>query len=124
MNKKERILNIVDVELLHEMVNEVNGWDGSLEYLEFILMDDFNELMHYMDPLEIAYKIHYGNFDPNDDYYNFDAYANLISYSQWEIEVELNNNEDEIVMRFIELYESVKVNTWSDEIKNILDSEE
>ena len=124
-NKKiENLLNIVDAEALYEMVCEVNNWNNSLEYLNYIYMEDFNDYMNNLEPIELAERIYFCNFNPNDDYFNFNGYGNLISYSQWEMEKELIENKEDIIKLFTELYIEGHIDIWNDEIKTILDNEE
>lgn len=125
MNKKlNEIMRIVDSEDLMAMVNEVNAWDNSLDYLRFIDMEDFDEYMNHLPAIDLAYKIHYGDFNPCDDYFNFNAYDNLISYDNYEVKEELDTWKEEIVERFIELYEEGHLDIYNEEIKAILDNEE
>lgn len=47
---------------------------------EIYSMGEFDELMSYNTPSEIASRIFYGGgFNPNHDYFAFDGYANLVS---------------------------------------------
>ena len=42
-------------------------------------MNSFNELMERYNPIDIANRVVYGEFNPNHDYFRFDGYANLES---------------------------------------------
>ena len=121
MNKLNKVLEIVNSDMLMEMVQEVNSWDSSLDWLEYIDMDLFDDYASNLSPTDLANRIHFGDFNPNDDYFNFNAYANLVSWSQWEYEAELTTYKYEIVDRFIELYEDGHVETTCQEILDILD---
>ena len=121
MNKLNKVLEIVNSDILMELVQEVNNWDDSLSHFDYISMDEFDEYLGYLSPTDLANKIHYGDFNPNDDYFNFNGYANLVSWSQWEYEAELTTYKYEIVDRFIELYEEGHAETTYQEILDILD---
>ena len=121
MNKLNKVLEIVNSDMLMELVQEVNSWDSSLDWLEYIDMDLFDDYVSNLSPTDLANRIHFGDFNPNDDYFNFNAYANLVSWSQWEYEAELTTYKYEIVDRFIELYEDGHVETTCQEILDILD---
>lgn len=44
--------------------------------------DDFNELMDgFCDPLQMCFMMHYGSFNPHDDYWAFDGNGNLTSFA-------------------------------------------
>ena len=96
----------ITVEQLEEMVREVNGWDGSLEEFEYREMEQINELLHGVEPLEILRMAHFGEFDWNDDYFTIDVYGNLDSIDENEFHGELIDNSKEIVERYNELVES------------------
>lgn len=84
------------IENLLTMVQEINAYNGAMENLELFDMDMFDEIMNGFEPMEIALKTYFGNFNPNDDYFRFNGYANLESLSAYDLEDELLNYEDEI----------------------------
>lgn len=43
-------------------------------------MCDIDEMLSGYSPSDIAGMIFYGSFNPNDDYFTFDGYANLASF--------------------------------------------
>lgn len=104
------------------MVQEVNSWDNSLSHLDYISMEEFDECLGHLPAIDIAYKIHYGDFNPCDDYFSFNAYENLISYDEYELATEIIEFRYEIVDRFVELYRDGHVESWSQEVLEILDS--
>lgn len=124
MNKIERLLDMVDSEILMSMVQEVNSWDSSLEHLRYMYMDDLEDYLLEVPAINIINMVYYGDFNPNDDYFAFNAYGNLVSYCDWEISQELEDYKEDIVERFMELYEEGHVDIWDEEVKAILDSEE
>ena len=60
-------------------------------------MEEFDEIMDGMPPWNIATKIFYGDFRPNDNYFKFDGYANLESFDYISDEVDLEEIADYIV---------------------------
>ena len=96
---------IYTVETLQYMASEVNGWDGSLENLEYYEMDQFNELMSGQDPEFIAHRIFFGNFNPTHDYFRFNGYGNIETISEWELERIIEDWVDDIVIAYKELSE-------------------
>ena len=119
---KSLILN--DVSIGIDLVNEINSWDGSLEYLQVYSMDEFDELIHGYTPTEIAQKIFYGDFNPNDEYFRFNVYANLVSLDEYEIEEEIKECASEIAERTIELYGEGHLDYLDGEVLEILDEED
>lgn len=93
------------VEQLKEMVQEVNGWDGSLEEYEYEEMEFLNYAFD-VEPLELLRMAHFGNFNWNDDYFTINVYGNLDSINEFEFERKLIDNSKEIIMVYSDLVES------------------
>ena len=97
------------IEQLKEIVREVNSWDGSLENYEYYEMDELNDLLCGLEPLEILRMAHFGEFNWNDDYFQINAYGNLDSYRRLHVITELKDNQDEIIEHYNELVESGEI---------------
>lgn len=56
-------------------------------------MEEFDEVCREWNPLAIACKVRYGEFNPNHDYFTFDGYANLESIErlEWWLEDYVND---------------------------------
>ena len=93
------------IENLLTMVQEINAYNGSMEHLELYDMKMFDEIMSGFEPMEIALKTYFGTFNPNDDYFRFNGYANLESLSDYELEDELLNYENEIIEEYTRIEE-------------------
>lgn len=127
MNKKIESLKgliLEDASLGMDLVNEINGWDGSLEYLQAYSMDEFDEIMNGFEPLEIANRIYFGDFNPNHEYFRFNGYANLESLDEYDLEEEIKDYSSEIARRTIELYEEGKLQYLDEEVLEILEDQE
>lgn len=127
MNKKIESLKgliLEDASLGMDLVNEINGWDGSLEYLQAYSMDEFDEIMNGFEPSEIANRIYFGDFNPNHEYFRFDVYANLESLDEYEMEEEIKDYASEIAERTVKLYEEGRLNYLQDEVLEILEDQE
>ena len=123
MEKLNKLLDIVDSDMLMDMTREVNSWDGSLEYLNYIDMDMLEDYLLEVPAVDVIKMVYYGDFNPNDPYFQFDTYGNLESFNDWFVENDLEDNKEDIVKRFIELYEDGHVETTYQEIYDILDEE-
>ena len=102
-------MNKYTVEQLQEMVQEVNSWDGSLEYYEYWDMEQLDDLFHGVKPTEILRMAHFGDFNWNDDYFTINAYGNLDSYRRLHVITELKDNQDKIIAHYNELVESGEI---------------
>lgn len=115
---KEYLLN--NVEELRDVVSEINGWNGNLDWLEFRENDEYFFELFYsgINGLEIARAIYYGDYNYNDDYVRIDGYGNLVSYTEYEMIKEIKDSIDEIVDRLIEHHDNLDL---SDDIEEIFE---
>ena len=96
--------NMNEAEKLMAMVQEVNSWDGGLEYLD--VWENDSESFHTFfnnNPMEVARAIQYGDYNYHDDYVTFDGYGNLVSYTGYEVEELLTDHKEEIIESYNEL---------------------
>lgn len=64
------------VRIWNEYCEDTNRYDDRVED-----MDCFDELMDGSKPSWIADRIFYGDFNPRHDYFGFNGYGNLISWT-------------------------------------------
>ena len=116
---KEYLLENEDV--LISVVQELNGWNGCLDYLEFKENDEYFFELFYsgINGLEIARAIYYGDYNYNDDYVRIDGYGNLVSYTEYEMIEEIKGSINEIVENLIEEHDGYLY--LSDDIKEIFE---
>ena len=113
---KNYLLNNMGV--TRDVVNEINIWDYSLNFLEIVCMEDLDTYLEGYAPHEIIDRIFYGNFNPNDAYFRSDAYANLESLNEWELIEEYEIYIDEIIDALLKNIENVEI--YDDELKEML----
>lgn len=71
----------------------IEPYDSPVEYISYEVedydllmpMDEFNEILAGYSPEDIALRIYFGDFNPTHDYFNFDGYANLKSYTEFDL---------------------------------------
>lgn len=115
--------NVTTDELL-EMTQSVNSYNGALDYLYYYENDEeFFETM-FQTKDEVARAVCYGDYNYTDDYVKFNAYGNLESVSQWELEEKLNEYKEEIIDEYLSAYEEDKEYFNDDVIKKIEEWEE
>ena len=98
---------IENPEDLRQVVVEINGYNGSLEFLDLLEMDMIDEVLFEYLPSEILNKAFYGDFNPNDDYFTLEPIGNLTSYTEYEANKELLDYLDEILEQLFEVYEYI-----------------
>ena len=118
-NVKEYLLENEDV--LKEVVQEINSWNGALDYLEAYENDEFFFETFFSNPMEAVRATQFGNYNYSDDYVRFNGYGNLDSCSEWELLEDLKDNVDEIIDNLVIYYEELCLN---DELKELLEEED
>ena len=117
---KNYLLN--NMEVTREVVNELNSWDECLDFLEVLYMEDLDYYLEGHTPSEILNKMFYGDFNPNDDYFRFDAYANLESLNEWDLEEEYKMYIDEIIEALLNNIDYVGI--YDDKLKEMIEAYE
>ena len=99
MTKTEMIKDLLENMSESQLYIIVNEYFDKTNYYDDRIydMDEFDEIMSGMSPSEIATKIFYGDFRPNDNYFKFNGYANLESFDYISDEVDLEEIADYIV---------------------------
>ena len=117
---KEYLLNNEDV--LIDMVQELNSWNGCLDWLEFWENDgDFFESF-FENKLDAVRATFYGDYKFNDDYVRFDIYGNLESFSEYDMIEEIKNSIEEIVENLIEYKDNICISDGN--LEEIFEEEE
>lgn len=111
----------LDASQLRDMVIYVNGYDGSLENLEYYENDDDFFNTYFNDNvIEAVRAVSFGDYNYSDDYVRLDAYGNLESASEYEYYSELENYADEIAERYLDLVEGGDI----DDVVEVIDEED
>ena len=108
MTREEAIRNYVENLIgddLAYLLHYINAYDGNFDEANYYDMDSFDEILDGYTPLEIAQMIFYGGeFNPNDDYFHFDAYGHLES-ADWRDVVDVAENlVDDIIGHLVNSY--------------------
>ena len=98
-----------DMYLTMDIVSQLNSLNGSFETYVLYNMDDFDEMMEGYTPTELAQRIFFGDFNPNDDYFYFNSYANLESINEWEMQGHFEPIIDEIVDSMLYNYDDIYI---------------
>ena len=121
MKKLESYL-LDNMDVAGYMVREINAWGGYLEHLEYFDMEELDLVLEGYTPSEVANRIFYGDFNPNDEYFRFNAYANLESANNWDIEEEYRDYISEIASYIVEYKDNIDI--YDEGLQEILDNME
>ena len=117
---KEYLLNNEDV--LIDMVQELNSWNGCLEYLDFWENDGEFFETYFESKLDAVRATFYGDYKFYDDYVRFNGYGNLESFSEYDMIEEIKDSIDEIVENLIEYKDNICINDGN--LEELLEEEE
>lgn len=113
---REYLKNAFTDEII-SIVQEIHSCNGELEEFYWYSMDEFDEQCGYMTPMQIANSIYYGDFRPNDSYFQYDGYGNFVSADYIELdESDIND--------FIEVIEYMPYIGVPSAIKEIIEENE
>ena len=116
---KEYLLD--NEETLLDVVNELNCWNGCLDYLDFWENDDEFFDTYFDSPMEIIRAIHYGDYNYTDDYVKFSGYGILVSYTEDERYENFKENIDNIVECLIEYIDDIEI--YDENLEKLLEGE-
>ena len=99
MTKTEMIKDLLENMSESQLYIIANEYSDKTNYYDDRIydMDEFDEIMDGMSPWNIATKIFYGDFRPNDNYFRFDGCANLESFDYISDEIDLEEIADYII---------------------------
>ena len=89
---------------LTQLLQHMNGYDGCFEESTYYDMDSFDEIMSNCMPMEIAQRIFFGDFNPNDEFFRFNAYGNLESAEWADVVAEAEDLEEDIIDHLVTCY--------------------
>ena len=124
MTREQAIRNYVEHLIgddLAYLLQHMNSYDGCFEDCVYYDMDLFDEFLDGYTPLEIAQMIWFGEFNPNDDYFHFNAYGNLESADWRDVVAEAEYLKDDIIIHLVTCYSGDT--PWPD-LDDLVDADE
>lgn len=118
MTKRERLIEYINTGCnANEQIAIHNAYCTECNCMDDYIysMFDFNELLNYSEPIDLACMVAYGDFNPGHDWFGFDGRGNLVSYYAWELPIFASDIADYIL--------SEENSLGNDEIENILNDE-
>lgn len=87
------------------LLQRMNEYDGCFEEASYYDMDEFDTFLSGRTPMEIAQMIYFGEFNPNDEYFRFNAYGNLESADWVDVVDEAEDLVDDIIYHLVNCYD-------------------
>lgn len=107
MTREQAIRNYVEHLIgddLAYLLRDMNAYDGCFEDAIYYDMDEFDEFLDGYTPMEIAQMIWFGEFNPGDEYFHFNAYGNLESGDCRDVAAEAEDLKDDIIDHLTHYY--------------------
>lgn len=107
MTREQAIRNYVENLIgddLVRLLQHMNAYDGCFDGAYYYDMDEFDEFLDGYSPMVIAQMIWFGEFNPNDDYFHFNAYGNLESADWRDVEAAAEDLKDDIIDHLVNSY--------------------
>ena len=108
MTREQAIRNYVENLIgddLAYLLQHINAYDENFDDAIYYDIDSFDEILDGYTPLEIAQMIFYGGeFNPNDDYFRFDAYDHLESANWGDVVDVAEDLVDDIIGHLVNSY--------------------
>ena len=84
-----------------DIAHEINSWNGSQDWVDAW---DLDELASCIKTMELIRAIVYGDVQNIDDMVRYNAYGNLETISDTELEEEAKDNVDSVIDYIYDLY--------------------
>ena len=110
-NKREEILEGIRSLSFEELLNlaqDIESYNGALEGWR-INDKEFFDCYFDGDTLGAVRAVCYGTYNYSDDYVKFDAYGNLESGNQWDVQEDILLEEDTILDEILENHHELDV---------------
>ena len=106
---------------IEEMLSYYNDFLDEEGYSDGHIYDmyDFEEITQGLEPLDLASRVYYGDFNPHREFFKFDGYANLLSFDGWEIDRHINNKDEFVLWYAANHYGLETFNNYLDDILKI-----
>lgn len=118
MEKRKKLVDYINGMGIEEKIALHNTYCDAANCMDDCIyaMDEMDEILDGVDKWELVRMVQFGDFDCTKDFWNFNGYGNLVSYSALELPVYAEDIADYVLRKEDSL--------GDDEIQYILDEEE
>ena len=115
--KKQKLVDYINGMGVEEKIALHNTYCDAVNCMDDCIyaMDEIEEILDGVDKWELVRMVQFGDFDCTKDFWNFNGYGNLVSYSALELPVYAEDIADYVLRKEDSL--------GDDEIQYILDEE-
>lgn len=118
MEKRQKLVDYINDMGVEEKIELHNAYCDAANCMDDCIysMDELEEILDGVDKWELVRMIQFGDFDFQKEFWGFNGYGNLDSYSAWELPIYAEDIADYIL--------SEEDSLGNDEIQEILDEED
>lgn len=121
----EKLKNELSYEELLEMVSEVNCYNGHLDDLYYYENDEWFFQDFFQNKVDDAIRaVCYGDYNYMDDYVHFNAYGNLDSCNEFQLQEEIESRADDIIEEYIDIIDEVSNGELKNKVKKYMEAED
>lgn len=77
-----------------DMLSDYNEYLSESGFETYFSMEELNDALTGLSPMEIIQRTYFGNFNFSDDYCQFNGYENIDSFSEYQIVEEMRKDRD------------------------------
>lgn len=77
-----------------DMLSDYNEYLSENGFETYFDMEELDEMLSGLSPLEIIQKTYFGNFNYSDEYCQFNGYENIDSFSEYQVVEEMKKDRD------------------------------
>lgn len=92
---------------LRSIYREANCWDSSFDFMDVFPMEEVGDYIDTSDAYNFMCRIVYGSVNPSSDYLRVNAYGNLVSVDDYDIDSDCRHHIDELADWLLDNYEHV-----------------
>lgn len=102
---KLAINNYTDVSSVLNLINSLDEIEDTIQERitenEIFNMDEFEDVFRDYTPIQLATVIHFGEYNPSDDYFTFDGYGNIKTLNKFEYRDLIADIESDVLSEYL-----------------------
>ena len=102
---KLAINNYTDISSVLNLVNSLDEIEEAIEERiaenDIYCMDEFEDVFRDYTPTQLATIIHFGEYNPSDDYFTFDGYGNIKTLNEFEYRELIADIESDVLSEYL-----------------------
>ena len=102
---KLAINNYTDISSVLNLIDSLDEIEEAIEERiaehDIFNMDEFDTIFEGYTPTQLATVIHFGEYNPSDDYFTFDGYGNIKTLNNYEYQELITDIESDVLSEYL-----------------------